>query len=220
MKSPFNTPAVAKTRSQCAMRDTEFFSPFNERKCFTFVGNPVSSTCVSCLFASRGPSNVFGFIPTVSIKSVNGVIWRGTRAYIGEEVFELSPPRAKPDPPPTVVVVAGGGRYVTASFNSGPYAVFSRQMSVHRVSVCSRFVFQAPAAFDSFEIRASNLSLATTCTQTFPYGITSGLPTDERDDCEAPELFANTVFHSVDILPQDDVRGFDTTAFEKVIQEG
>jgi hypothetical protein len=106
--------------------EAEHRCPIAEQFLFPAKGNPpILSRIPGLLLASR-PAHVAGLIVAVVVNALQGVLWRGPRAYFGKERCERIPPAlADANAAPAIVFEPRRGRVFATSLHGKPALILS-----------------------------------------------------------------------------------------------
>lgn len=88
-----DTPAeYSQAPSQCGLRQSDPQCPFLQRQRNSLVGDQVNPAGIAGLLFQRRPPDITGFVVTVIVNAVNGMLWTRTQADIAQKSLKRITP--------------------------------------------------------------------------------------------------------------------------------
>ncbi len=82
----FNAPSSCQAGIEGRSSQAKSIRPVLKNHSSPIVGNDDIASVVATLFLPGGPRAIFGAIISIIVNAVNGVLWRGTSAHVGQKL--------------------------------------------------------------------------------------------------------------------------------------
>ncbi len=172
----FNRPTFANSLLNGGMDHFELFGPVDQVFSLTFVGDKNADTAVSRLLIGSFPSTIRQLVVPVVVLPSYGMIHRGAKSHIFQELFESEPTVTYQNTTSAISRELGVTRVPTPSQHTGPrYVRGCFGQAVASISCRYEFVLSTTAGlgFTAYQLGPTNRNDVAAITSAYPSRISA-----------------------------------------------